>query len=417
MASPTQPDDGYRRDRRISVSPKRPPRPRDDGHDHDHERGSDRRQQFLHRHDRDAARRFSAGSHGQRSGCRRRQPDRRAARRRRQRIVGSQLERLVHVHVGRIVHRQPDLHLSGHRGSGLVGTRARHDQRQGTIGHADANPRANTNADTTPTPTPAPTLPLPTLPLPTLPLPTLPLPTLPLPTLPGATPTPTPAPGASGLPGASPTPLLRPPRRQQRRRPRVRIREVRPTPARRLPRAVSHRHPLDPAPVARHLAAGGTSSAAPGLVRSTASAGSISSASTPCSSGPSLPSCWVFRVSSCSSRCSDRPQRACSGFHSLAAGSAGSGSAAGADRPPPRCARRSTAGYRGAMSSGPPPPGLCDSCRHARRITSARGSVFLLCGLSKTDPRFPRYPRLPVLACSGYEQQPLRDLDAPDREP
>ena len=59
-------------------------------------------------------------------------------------------------------------------------------------------------------------------------------------------------------------PLLRPPRRRQRRR-RVRIREVRPTPARRLPRAVSHLHPLDPAPVVRHLAAGGTSSAAPGF--------------------------------------------------------------------------------------------------------------------------------------------------------
>jgi hypothetical protein len=46
--------------------------------------------------------------------------------------------------------------------------------------------------------------------------------------------------------------------------------------------------------------------------------------------------------------------------------------------------------------------GLCASCTHAARITSARGSTFTLCELSRTDPRFPRYPRLPVLACDGY---------------
>jgi hypothetical protein len=47
-------------------------------------------------------------------------------------------------------------------------------------------------------------------------------------------------------------------------------------------------------------------------------------------------------------------------------------------------------------------PGLCGTCVHARRIESARGSVFLLCGLSSTDPRFARYPRLPVVECAGY---------------
>ena len=49
------------------------------------------------------------------------------------------------------------------------------------------------------------------------------------------------------------------------------------------------------------------------------------------------------------------------------------------------------------------PPGLCDLCRHARRITSGRGSEFTLCERSQTDPGFPRYPRLPVLVCAGYE--------------
>jgi hypothetical protein len=49
--------------------------------------------------------------------------------------------------------------------------------------------------------------------------------------------------------------------------------------------------------------------------------------------------------------------------------------------------------------------GLCATCRHARRVTSDRGSVFLLCDLSRTDARFPRYPPLPVQQCEGY--QPL----------
>ena len=48
--------------------------------------------------------------------------------------------------------------------------------------------------------------------------------------------------------------------------------------------------------------------------------------------------------------------------------------------------------------------GLCASCRHAQIIQSSKGSVFILCGLSKMDPRFPKYPRLPVLACDGYER-------------
>jgi hypothetical protein len=49
--------------------------------------------------------------------------------------------------------------------------------------------------------------------------------------------------------------------------------------------------------------------------------------------------------------------------------------------------------------------GLCADCVHARQIESDRGSTFLLCQLSFTDPRFEKYPRLPVLACSGYEKQ------------
>jgi len=50
--------------------------------------------------------------------------------------------------------------------------------------------------------------------------------------------------------------------------------------------------------------------------------------------------------------------------------------------------------------------GLCAVCRHATPITSARGGAFLLCGLSKTDRRYPRYPGLPVLRCPGFEDRP-----------
>jgi len=48
------------------------------------------------------------------------------------------------------------------------------------------------------------------------------------------------------------------------------------------------------------------------------------------------------------------------------------------------------------------PGGLCPRCPHARAITSDRGSVFLRCELSRTDPRFPRYPAQPRMVCAGH---------------
>jgi hypothetical protein len=50
--------------------------------------------------------------------------------------------------------------------------------------------------------------------------------------------------------------------------------------------------------------------------------------------------------------------------------------------------------------------GLCETCRHQRVVTSDRGSRFIFCDKSRTDPRFPRYPRLPVLSCEGYAPRP-----------
>ena len=49
------------------------------------------------------------------------------------------------------------------------------------------------------------------------------------------------------------------------------------------------------------------------------------------------------------------------------------------------------------------PAGLCADCRHAAIVVSDRGSTFVRCERSKTDPRFPRYPPLPMRRCDGHE--------------
>jgi hypothetical protein len=46
--------------------------------------------------------------------------------------------------------------------------------------------------------------------------------------------------------------------------------------------------------------------------------------------------------------------------------------------------------------------GLCANCVNVRLVSSDRGSTFIFCGLSRSDPRFPKYPRLPVISCAGY---------------
>jgi hypothetical protein len=58
--------------------------------------------------------------------------------------------------------------------------------------------------------------------------------------------------------------------------------------------------------------------------------------------------------------------------------------------------------------------GLCERCKHVRRIESDRGSVFYMCQLSSTDPKFPKYPRLPVLRCTGYEPIDRDNLKKPE---
>jgi len=55
--------------------------------------------------------------------------------------------------------------------------------------------------------------------------------------------------------------------------------------------------------------------------------------------------------------------------------------------------------------------GLCADCRHARTISSDRGSAFVMCQLSASDPTFPKYPRLPVLSCAGYSRKTTPPAD------
>ena len=60
------------------------------------------------------------------------------------------------------------------------------------------------------------------------------------------------------------------------------------------------------------------------------------------------------------------------------------------------------------MTSSAPDAGLCANCRHARRIESRRGALFLLCERAASDARYRRYPPLPVLRCPGHEARPAK---------
>jgi hypothetical protein len=47
-------------------------------------------------------------------------------------------------------------------------------------------------------------------------------------------------------------------------------------------------------------------------------------------------------------------------------------------------------------------PSLCESCTSMREVVSGKGSRFLLCQLSATNPAFAKYPPQPIVRCSGY---------------
>ena len=48
---------------------------------------------------------------------------------------------------------------------------------------------------------------------------------------------------------------------------------------------------------------------------------------------------------------------------------------------------------------------LCETCSLMREVVTPRGSRFLLCQLSLTDPDYPKYPPQPVVRCDGYRKK------------
>jgi hypothetical protein len=49
------------------------------------------------------------------------------------------------------------------------------------------------------------------------------------------------------------------------------------------------------------------------------------------------------------------------------------------------------------------PPGLCQTCRHAKLNQTRRGTTYLRCTRAEWDPTLTRYPRLPVTECAGFD--------------
>jgi hypothetical protein len=61
-------------------------------------------------------------------------------------------------------------------------------------------------------------------------------------------------------------------------------------------------------------------------------------------------------------------------------------------------------------------PGLCAACRHARQISSDRGTAFWLCRAHAWHPRLPKYPELPVLSCPAFQHDEGRGRTQRDQE-
>jgi hypothetical protein len=57
------------------------------------------------------------------------------------------------------------------------------------------------------------------------------------------------------------------------------------------------------------------------------------------------------------------------------------------------------------MANPLPKAGLCVVCYYHKVVISAKGSLFVLCQLAKSDSQFTKYPHLPVLSCPGFKHQ------------
>jgi hypothetical protein len=50
-------------------------------------------------------------------------------------------------------------------------------------------------------------------------------------------------------------------------------------------------------------------------------------------------------------------------------------------------------------------PSLCETCALMREVVTPKGSRFLLCQWSQTDPAYSKYPAQPVGRCRGYRKK------------
>jgi hypothetical protein len=48
---------------------------------------------------------------------------------------------------------------------------------------------------------------------------------------------------------------------------------------------------------------------------------------------------------------------------------------------------------------------LCETCALMREVVTPKGSRFLLCQLSQTNPNYRKYPPQPVVRCGGYQKK------------
>lgn len=48
---------------------------------------------------------------------------------------------------------------------------------------------------------------------------------------------------------------------------------------------------------------------------------------------------------------------------------------------------------------------LYQTCAAMREVITPKGSRFLLCQMSKSDPTYPKYPPQPVARCDGYQRK------------
>ena len=55
---------------------------------------------------------------------------------------------------------------------------------------------------------------------------------------------------------------------------------------------------------------------------------------------------------------------------------------------------------------------LCETCDSMREVVTPKGSRFLLCQLSQTDPAFPKYPPQPVVRCDGFRPRDLNESES-----